>query len=80
MYPMSESEKRFEGNRFKVYYLPVDDFIPDLEYLGRCLEGVNDRGEEVVSVVPNTGFVKSSLLLGASFQGVKGFAVVTRKS
>ena len=80
MYPMSENEKRYHGKKFRIYYMSVDDFIPDLERLGGYLESINDRGEEVVSVIPNTGFVKSSILLGTSFQGVKGFAVVTRKS
>ena len=80
MHPMFENEKRYHGRKFKIYYMSVDDFIPDLERLGGYLESINDRGEEVVSVIPNTGFVKSSILLGTSFQGVKGFAVVTRKS
>ena len=69
---------KYEGQRFKIYYVTIDDFIPDLDYLGRTLESINERGEEVVSVVPNMGFVKSSVLLGTSFQGVKGFAVVTK--
>ena len=56
MHPMFENEKRYHGRKFKIYYMSVDDFIPDLERLGGYLESINDRGEEVVSVIPNTGF------------------------
>ncbi len=70
---------RYSGNTWKIYYYPIDDFERDLLELGRFLEFIEEKGEEVCTVVPNTGFVKTSLVLGTSFQGVKGFAVVVRK-
>jgi hypothetical protein len=44
------------------------------------LESLEKNGETVTSIVTNTGLVGSSVLLGSSFQGVKGFGVVTRKT
>jgi len=46
---------------------------------GRFLEALEERGEKVSAIIPNMGFVMTSLVLGTSFQGVKGFAVIARK-
>ncbi|MGB9717528.1 MAG: hypothetical protein ACPL4E_03685 [Thermoproteota archaeon] len=45
---------------------------------GELLEKVRDREDEVSAMIPNMGFVPVSIVLGTSFQGVKGFAVITR--
>lgn len=70
----------FDGKHYKVYYLPIDDFETDLNEIGFFLDGLADAKEEALAIVPNTGFVKSSIIMGmGSFQGVKGVAVVVRK-
>ena len=68
-----------DGKRWKVYYYSVDFFEEDLAEFGKFLELLEERGEEVSAIIPNTGWVKTSILLGSSFQGVKGFAVIARK-
>lgn len=45
---------------------------------GKFLEEIKERGEEVAAIIPNMGFVSASIFLGTSFQGVKGFAVITK--
>ena len=45
---------------------------------GEFLEEVKRRGEEVSAIIPNMGWVPASIVLGTSFQGVKGVAVITR--
>ncbi|MCX8183193.1 MAG: hypothetical protein N3F08_02045 [Crenarchaeota archaeon] len=45
---------------------------------GKFLEEVKERGEEVSAIIPNMGSVPASIVLGTSFQGIKGFAVITR--
>jgi len=67
-----------DGKRWKVYYYSVDFFREDLPVFGKFLELLEERGEEVSAIIPNTGWVKTSILLGSSFQGVKGFAVIAR--
>jgi len=74
-----ETQLKHDGPHIKVYYLPVESFEDDLPDLGRHLEHLTSAGEEIISVITNTGWVNSSFLLGSSFQGVKGFAVVTHK-
>jgi len=59
--------------------MSIDDFEADISELGAFLERVEQRGEKVIAIVPNIGLVKTSLLLGTSFQGVKGFAIVTKR-
>lgn len=76
---MSENLKH-NGTYLNVYYYKISDFIPDLEAFGKYLDGLEAAGEKILSVTPNIGFVDTSWLLGTSFQGVKGFAVITRKS
>ncbi len=71
-------EEVFNGSRITIYYVSIDDFVGDLEDLGRFLEEVSSKGR-IVSIIPNIGLTKTSLLLGTSFQGVKGFAVIVEK-
>ena len=71
-------EEVFGGSRITIYYVGIDDFVGDLEDLGRFLEEVSSKGR-IVSIIPNIGLTKTSLLLGTSFQGVKGFAVIVEK-
>jgi len=68
------------GEAFKIYYYSVDSFEEDLPGFGAFLESLEKAGEKVIDVIPNTGFVNASILLGSSFQGVKGFAVLVRKN
>jgi len=49
-----------------------------LPRFGEFLEEVKRKGEEVSAIIPNMGWVPASIVLGTSFQGVKGFAVITR--
>ncbi len=74
-----EKQLKHDGPHIRVYYLPVDSFEEDLAAFGDHLGALTAAGEEIISVVANTGWVSSSFLLGSSFQGVKGFAVVTRR-
>ncbi len=76
---MGEPQLKHDGTNLRVYYYPIESFEEDLPAFGGYLESLEASGEVVVSVVTNTGLVGSSFLLGSSFQGVKGFAVVTRK-
>ena len=69
-----------DGEHWKIYYCPVDFFEIDLPSFGRFLEVIEEQGEEVKAVIPNTGWVKTSIVLGTDFQGVKGFAVIARKT
>ena len=69
-----------DGEHWKIYYCPVDFFEIDLPSFGRFLETIEKQGEEVKAVIPNTGWVKTSIVLGTDFQGVKGFAVIARKT
>ncbi len=69
---------KHEGKRWKIYYYSIDSFEYDLTKFGDFLESVEERGEEVSSIIPNMGFVKTSIVLGTSFQGVKGFAVIAK--
>jgi hypothetical protein len=75
---LSAAQVKHDGAAFRVYYYKIDAFEEDLAALGEFLESVKAAGEEVVAVVPNTGFVGASWVL-EGFQGVKGFAVVSRK-
>ena len=68
----------YSGSRFTIVYLPLDPFYDRLPLLGELLDAVEDKVGEVVDVVPNVGVVTASLLLGTSFQGVKGVAVIAR--
>lgn len=69
---------KYQGEKWKIYYMSIDDFEADISELGVFLDRIEKRGEEVIAIIPNIGLVKTSLLLGTSFQGVKGFAIVVR--
>lgn len=69
---------KHSGKHWKIYYYPIGSFEDDLPMFGKFLEEVKERGEEVSAIIPNTGIVPTSIVLGTSFQGVKGFAVITR--
>ncbi|MBO3840134.1 MAG: hypothetical protein QXU09_02600 [Thermoproteota archaeon] len=69
---------KHSGKHWKIYYYPIGSFEDDLPMFGKFLEEVRDRGEEVSAIIPNIGWVPASIVLGSSFQGVKGFAVITR--
>lgn len=69
---------KHEGRHWRVYYYPIDHFELDISKLGSFLEELEDRGEQVLAIVPNIGFVMASLVL-SGFQGVKGFAIIARK-
>jgi len=68
------------GKHWKIYYYPIDSFEEDLPVFGNFLEDLEEGGEEVSAIIPNMGFVKTSIVLGTSFQGVKGFAVITKEA
>ncbi len=75
-----EKQIKYDGAHLRVHYFKVESFEEDLPSFGAELESLETSGEEIVSIATNTGLVGSSFLLGSSFQGVKGFAVVTRKT
>lgn len=68
-----------DGQYYCVHYFSVENFVKDLSNFGFQLDLLAKSGEEVISIIPNTGLVKASILMGTDFQGVKGFAVVTKK-
>lgn len=77
--PVLESVKLvYRGERVGIVYVETDPFYDSLPKLGKVLDEVEERFGEVVAVIPNIGFVTASVFLGASFQGVKGVAVVFR--
>ena len=69
----------FDGANWRIYYVSINSFVDDLPELGRVLEEVSSFGR-VVTVVPNIGLTKTSLVFGTSFQGVKGVAIIIEKS
>jgi hypothetical protein len=77
---MAEPQIKHDGSSLRIYYYPIESFEEDLQSFSEYLESLEAAGEVVISVVTNTGLVGSSFLLGSSFQGVKGFGVVTRKT
>ncbi|MCC6003777.1 MAG: hypothetical protein LM590_05490, partial [Thermofilum sp.] len=66
-------------DQWGVFYLPIDDFEAELPELGKALDHIQQNHGEVAAVIPNIGLTKASLLLGTSFQGVKGFAIIYKK-
>jgi hypothetical protein len=69
----------YDGDAWGIFYLPIDDFEADLPELGKALDHIQQNHGEVTAVIPNIGLTKASLLLGTSFQGVKGFAIIYKK-
>jgi len=73
-------EKKYDGPHWCIYYFRVKgDFFAELSSLGEVLEKLSKIGR-IVAIIPNIGLVKASLLLGPSFQGVKGLAIVLEKN
>jgi len=70
---------KYDGKKWGIIYLPISDFEEELPSLGKILDYVEERYGDVVAVIPNVGLTPTSLLLGTSFQGVKGFGIVYRK-
>jgi len=70
----------YDGDSWGIFYLPIDDFEADLPKLGKALDHIQKNHGEVTAVIPNIGLTKASLLLGTSFQGVKGFAIIYKKT
>ena len=77
---LSHSRIEHDEGGWRIYYLPISEFEQDLVVLGQLLAVLTDRGEQVVSIIPNMGLVSASILLGTDFQGVKGLAIVTRRN
>ncbi|MFB0544007.1 MAG: hypothetical protein ACETVR_04415 [Candidatus Bathyarchaeia archaeon] len=76
---LDEGYIKHDGELFKIYYYPIDSFEDDLPLFGKFLEALEERGEGVSAIIPNTGWVTASWFL-EGFQGVKGFAVIARKA
>ena len=68
-----------DGDSWKVYYFPIPQFEGDLPKFGRFLETIKEKGEEATIIVPNVGWVMTSLIMGSGFQGIKGFAIIIKK-
>jgi len=64
-----------DGKHWKIYYFPIDYFQVDLQTMGKFLESLEEKGETVTVIIPNLGRVRLTTL-----EGVKGFAVITKKS
>lgn len=60
--------------------LPINNFVEELPKLGELLDFIEKNYGKVIAVIPNIGLTRTSILLGTSFQGVKGFAVIYRKT
>jgi hypothetical protein len=69
----------YDGDQWGIFYLPIDDFEAELPELGKALDHIQQNHGEATAVIPNIGLTKASLLLGTSFQGVKGFAIIYKK-
>jgi hypothetical protein len=69
----------YDGDQWGIFYLPIDDFEQQLPELGKALDHIQQNHGEATAVIPNIGLTKASLLLGTSFQGVKGFAIIYKK-
>ena len=74
-----QPQHKYDGEFWGIFYLPINDFENDLPKLGKTLDYIEENQGEVVAVIPNIGLTPTSLVLGTSFQGVKGFGIVYRK-
>ncbi|MEM4489495.1 MAG: hypothetical protein QXK88_12015 [Desulfurococcaceae archaeon] len=70
---------KYDGEFYGIYYLPIDNFTEELPRLGELLDYVEKNLGEVVATIPNIGLTSTSVILGTSFQGVKGVAIIYRK-
>ncbi|MEM1509797.1 MAG: hypothetical protein QXY49_03665 [Thermofilaceae archaeon] len=73
---LNDAQLVYKGEKYGILYVEMDPFYDNLPKLGKLLESVEELYGEVVAVIPNMGFVTASLILGTSFQGVKGVAVI----
>ena len=64
---------------YGIVYLPIDNFEKELYKLGKLLVFIEKNLGEIICILPNIGITTTSLVLGTSFQGVKGFAIVYKK-
>ena len=64
---------------YGIVYLPIDNFEKELYKLGKLLDFIEKNLGEIICILPNIGITTTSLVLGTSFQGVKGFAIVYKK-
>ncbi len=69
----------YEGKTWKIYYFEIGEFERELPEFLKFLDSIDTAQEKVVSIVPNTGAVKATILLSTGFTGVKGYAVITKK-
>jgi predicted AlkP superfamily phosphohydrolase/phosphomutase len=70
------------GESYGVIYLPINDFVKDLNVLVNALDYVEKSFGEVTAVIPNIGLTSTSMLLGPAFpvfQGVKGLAIIFKR-
>ena len=70
--------KKFEGKKWVIYYVSINNFADDLAKLGEVLDELSRDGR-IVSIIPNIGLTKTSILFGTSFQCVKGLAIIVEK-
>ncbi len=68
----------YVGSRIIIYYIGIDSFVDDLREIGEILDNLAGEGC-ILSIIPKIRLTKTSLLLGTSFQGVKGLAVIVEK-
>lgn len=73
-----KTRRVYDGVKWIIYYVGIDDFINDLQGIGEFLDKVSSEGK-VVAIVPNVGLTKTSIFLGTSFQGIKGLAIIIEK-
>jgi hypothetical protein len=74
-----QPQYKYDGKFWGIFYLPISSFEDELPRLGETLDYIEENQGEVVTVIPNMGITPTSLVLGTSFQGVKGFGIVYRK-
>jgi len=70
------------GETYGVIYLPINDFIKDLNVLVNALDYVEKSFGEVTAIIPNIGLTSTGIFLGPAFplfRGVKGFAIIFRR-
>jgi hypothetical protein len=45
----------YDGDAWGIFYLPIDDFEPDLPQLGKALDHIQQNHGEVIALIPNIG-------------------------
>jgi len=78
--PKKYAKLEHSGKNFMIYYFPINDFESELPKFGVFLESLDKEDGRVMAIIPNMGIVGASLLAGPSFQGIKGFAVIMKKT